>query len=189
MPKQWDLYPPDDVTDHSTGYQFYYHSHGDEKRKSSEHGHFHIYARTDGDRHQIDTAEEHAFLDRFGATPLDTATVNLLCVSLDSRGVPTHFFTVNRWVTGDRFVSAEATLRLLEGFRMTSSQAPTVSGLLVGLVQLFLLQITTLLNKRDEKLHDFLKRGKRSCILDDHRIELLTSVAIDVDRQIMLVAN
>lgn len=189
MPKQWEHYPPDDIVDHSTGYQYYYHSHGAEKRVSAEYGHFHIFARTDGGRHQIDVEAEQAFLDRLGAAPLDATTVNLLCVSFDARGVPTRFFTVNRWVTGDRLLSAEATLRLLEGFTMTSSQAPTVSSLLVGLIQLFLPQITTLLEKRDEKLYDFMKRGKRSGILEDQRIELLTSISINVDRQIMLVAN
>jgi hypothetical protein len=188
-PEQWAHYPEDDVIDPSTGFQYYYHSHAPDDRTCEEHGHFHLFARTDESGNEIDTDQERQFLSHFGASPNDAKTVSLLCLSLDARGVPAQFFTVNRWVTGDRFLDAASTLNLLDRFSITASPSSTVSPFLAAMIQLFWPQITNLLNKRDEKLLDFVKRGKRSGILEDQRTEVLTRVAIDVDEQLLLLAS
>jgi hypothetical protein len=186
-PEQWAHYPEDDVIDHTNGYQYFYHSHAPEDRSNSEHGHFHLFARTDVECNQIDEAKERDFLSQFGATPIDAVTGSLLCLSLNARGVPTKFFTVNRWVTGDRFFDAETTLGLLNRFSMTIAQPSTVNQFLAAMVQLFWPQIEQLLMKRDEKLFDSVKRGNRTRILEDKRTEILTSVPIDVDNQMMML--
>jgi hypothetical protein len=43
------------------------------------------------------------------------------------------------------------------------------------------------LMKRDEKLFDFVKPGNRTRILEDKRTEVLISVPIDVDNQMMML--
>jgi hypothetical protein len=186
-PEQWAHYPEGDVIDHTNGYQYFYHSHSPEERSNSEHGHFHLFARIDAGCNQIDEAKERDFLSRFGATPIDAGTGSLLCLSLDARGVPTKFFTVNRWVTGDRFFDAETTLGLLDRFSVTITQPPIVNQFLAAMVQLFWPQIEQLLVKRDEKLFNLVKHGNRTKIFEDKRTEVLTSVSIDVDKQMMML--
>lgn len=181
--------PNDGVVDAARAYEISYHLREAGEMPALEHGHFHLFACVDPASADIDAVGEQRFLDHFCARPDNAATIHLIAMSLNANGLPSRFFTVNRWVTNSRFLDAAATLRLLEQFRAASDQAPVASILLASMVQLFWPQITSLLNKRDEKLFDFVKRGRRSSILDDRRIEVLTEVAVDIDEQILLLTS
>ncbi len=190
VPRQWAHYPDDDVIDHASGYQFFYHSHSPEDRDASaEHGHFHVFARLDRHGDSIDLVAERDFLERLNEKrPADANTIHLLCVALDAKGVPTTLFTVNRWVTGGHFLGAESTLRLLSGFSVHTLHAPRIGKWLTALLVLFRPQIEHLLMERDKTLLGLAakrqKTGRKSGLLDDETVEMLSSVPIDIDLQI-----
>jgi len=189
-PKQWVHYPEDDVIDHSTGYQYFYHSHSPEDRQDSpEHGHFHLFARMDGEKHDIDANTEARFLDSLKSAPDRVSTnANLLCISLDAKGVPMSMFTVNRWVTEDNLLSASTTLALLKGFRMATPGFKIVNQWLEAILGLFWLEIVDLLVQRDLKLAALAsKRHPSDGLLEDKNIELLSETVIDIDYKIALL--
>lgn len=188
LPGQWTHYPEDDVIDRSSGYQYFYHSHAPEDRENSaEHGHFHLFARLDGEAHAIDAAAEQAFLHGIQGDAASGNTANLLCISLDARGVPTSLFTVNRWVTGDQFLSGPATLALLRGFTLQTEEHQLVNRWLKALVQLFWPQIETLMHQRDQALLHLIAEGKAQPLFDNPMVEVLSECTIDIDQQIGLL--
>lgn len=188
QPRQWEHYPHEDVIDSVHGYQYFYHSHAPEDREdAAEHGHFHLFARLDNALHVPDEAAEQAFLTGMAADAASGNTANLLCVSLNARGVPTSFFTVNRWVTGDQLLSAPATLALLRGFVLETQEFTLVNRWLKALLQLFWPQIETLLQQRDAALLRLIAEGKALPLLDNPMVEVLSECAIDIDQQIGLL--
>lgn len=188
FPKQWAHYPEDDVIDHSSGYQYFYHSHSPEDRlDSAEHGHFHLFARMDSGKHDVDANTEARFLDSLKAASVgqSTTTASLLCISLDAKGVPMSIFTVNRWVTGDHLLSASTTLTLLKGFRMATPGFETANKWLEAMLGLFWPQIVELLVQRDLRLAALAsERRSPSSLLEDPTIELLSDITVDIDHQI-----
>lgn len=186
-PKQWAHYPDDDVIDKRSGYQYFYHSHSpDDRPDAAEHGHFHLFARLDGGVHVIDAAREKRFLSRLNsAFAKDSKTASLLCVSLDASGVPTSLFTVNRWVTGDHLLSADATLALLKEFHLETPGFELISEWTQALIGLFWPQIVELLEQRDHKLECVIAAGHSNAdLLDDNGVELLSEYDIDIDQQV-----
>ena len=183
---QWEHYPADDVIDRETGYQYFYHCHAPASRTGGpEHGHFHVFARLDAGRHRLDERSEADFLALLGAGARPRhALAHLLAVALTPKGVPSALFTVNQWVTGDRVLSARAAVRALAGFEMRSAGDPLVNRWLAALIGLFRPQIGRLLAARDRRLLAAARARRREPLLEDRAIEVLSSVAIDVDRQL-----
>ncbi|OYV80097.1 MAG: hypothetical protein B7X47_03985 [Ferrovum sp. 34-44-207] len=186
VPRQWAHYPDDDVIDHASGYQFFYHSHSPEDRDAAgEHGHFHVFARQDMHRRDIDPGTEGDFLTHLnGEQPAQANTIHLLCVSLNAKGVPNALFTVNRWVTGDHLVSAATTLRLISNFTMQAKNGLKISKWLTALLTIFWPQIEQLLIERDKALMGLASNRLHAGLLEDESVELLSSVPIDIDQQI-----
>lgn len=190
FPKQWTHYPEDDVIDHSAGYQYFYHSHSPEDRQDSpEHGHFHLFARMDGGKHDIDTNTEASFLDSLkSVSGRQTANASLLCISLDSIGVPMSMFTVNRWVTEDQLLSASTTLSLLNDFHITTPGFEIVNRWLEAILGIFWSEIVELITRRDLRLATLARgRHQASSLLEDTAIEVLSETEIDIDRKIALL--
>jgi hypothetical protein len=190
LPRQWRHYPEDDIIDRSLGYQYFYHSHSPEDREAAEeHGHFHLFARMDDGLHFIDESAERHFLRRVGDEAAIANTASLLCISLDSRGVPASLFTTNRWVTGDHLFSAASTLQLISGFRIEAAGPLLVNHWIAAMVQLFWPQIEELLLKRDRTLARQARLRGRTGLLGDVKLEVLSSIPIDIDAQIALLED
>lgn len=186
-PKQWMHYPEDDVIDHQSGYQYFYHSHSPEDRPdSSEHGHFHLFSRVDGGVHLIDAKRERQFLKALkSSSAKKRKTVSLMCISLGAKGIPTSLFTVNRWVTGDHLLSADSTLALLKNFRVATPGFELINEWLQAMIGLFWSQIVDLLRQRDIQLKSLITNGHTDVnLLDDNAVELLSEFDVDIDRQV-----
>jgi hypothetical protein len=84
--ESWCHYPGEDVRDASTQLRFYYHCHPQSGSLPGEHGHFHVFVDSGG--------------------PRSRECSHLVAIALDAYGLPVRFFTVNRWVTGERWLSA-----------------------------------------------------------------------------------
>ncbi|MBA5604176.1 hypothetical protein H3H36_02210 [Duganella sp. FT3S] len=184
-PIQWEHYPADDVIDKALGYQFFYHSHSPLDRDPSlEHGHFHLFARMEQHAAGVDQLAEQRFLAALDAAPAkDASTVNLLCISVNETGVPIRLFTVNRWVTGGHLLSAEATLKLLDSFSVDTEHHRAVADWLKAMLVLFRSEIQRLLAQRDKTLRELALR-QTPLLLENESAEILSSMSIDIDRQI-----
>jgi hypothetical protein len=76
------------IKDELTGYQLFFHIH-----RQNEYGHFHTFAK-----------DENGDL------------VHLILVSMNKEGEPIGLATVNRWVTGDKYVQADVLKSLSEKY-------------------------------------------------------------------------
>src|SRR5690606_29005972 len=110
---EWDHYPAGDVYYHETHGQYDYHSHPPDQRFADEHGHFHTFLRPHGMPPGVRPAPVPNYVP-----PVDSndALSHLVAVAMDSRGLPVRLFTVNRWVTGETWYSAEDVIRMLPNF-------------------------------------------------------------------------
>lgn len=82
-------YPYDGgIKDDDTGCQLFFHIH-----RENEYGHFHTFATDDDDE-----------------------LVHLILISMNESGEPIGLSTVNRWVTGDKYVKADVLKMLADKF-------------------------------------------------------------------------
>ena len=82
-------YPYDGgIKDQKTGYQLFFHAH-----RENEYGHFHTFA-----------------------TNKKGDLVHLILISMNEEGKPIGLATVNRWVTGDKYVKAEVLKNMAENW-------------------------------------------------------------------------
>ena len=179
-PRQWHHYPEDDAIDEASGYQWFYHSHAPEDRPGAkEHGHFHLFARRQLWARRLQSKAEKAFSTLTGNPDQRVETRHLLAIGMDAKGVPINLFTVNSWVTGDLMLSAPGTERLLGALRLDTGH-PDIDAVLESVVALCLPEIRQLLAARDSALSTRPARG----VLAERGLEILSAVAIDLDRKL-----
>ena len=126
---RWHHYPHKDVTDALHHTRFFYHAHDQDDASVNEHGHFHVFARSDAGR-------------RFH---------HIVGISIDAFGMPQQLFLTNRWVTGEDWISAEAIAPKLQRFRCeVSGRMAPVAQWVSSMVQLYQTEIHALHRKRDD---------------------------------------
>lgn len=179
-PRQWRHYPDNDAIDTAHGYQWFYHSHSPEDRPGvDDHGHFHLFARRERWSSLSSTKREQEFSNRLRMARRQANTRHLICIGLDAKGIPTRFFTVNSWVTGDLMLSAATTVSLLE--QMALNTGFTVIDRVIGsMMSLFRREIRQLMAMRDDTLFS----QQSAEMLDDENLEVLSEVAIDIDAKL-----
>lgn len=181
-PKQWAHYPGDDAIDAKRHYQWYYHSHSPADRPgAAEHGHIHLFARTDARRSLIDVGVEAKFLKQLASEDSASKTRHLLAVGLSPVGVPISLFTTNRWVTGDQLLSSNSSLRLLQSISMDTGNSG-IDQMICSLLRLLQPKLASLFRKRDRTLFARARRGPGA--LDDESVEVLSEIPINLDRAI-----
>lgn len=171
----WDHYPPDDAVDDQTGARWFYHAHPPEERDAGEHGHFHLFLDRD------------AFGDLSPrAKPVDpdapdARVVHIAALSIDLAGLPTKLFTVNRWVTDEWLYDASLILERLAYFDVGNAADgdPLVNRWLTAAVATFTPEIEQILAARDHAL-----ASASSAFFEDRSAEILSSVAVDLQRSV-----
>jgi hypothetical protein len=181
-PVQWVHYPEDDAIDARNGYQWFYHSHSPADRAASgEHGHVHLFARSDGSGARFETGEEREFLAPLGGTPTAAATRHLISIGMSPVGVPISLFTVNRWVTGDQLLSSPRTVALLHCLKLATGH-PEIDLMLSALLRLYAADVVQLIRQRDNRLAE--RAGAGPGTLDDVSLEVLSELSLNVDERI-----
>jgi hypothetical protein len=183
MPRQWSHYPEDDAIDQRSGFHWFYHSHSPEDRPgASEHGHIHLFARRKLWSRRLRSASEINFAKWTGEPAATENTRHLLTIGFDAKGIPTTLFTVNSWVTGDRMLGADLTVKLLAAMELdTGNEA--VDTVLESLVRICRIEIRQLLDQRDKTLREW--QGDN--VLSDEKLELLSEIVINVDAKLSLL--
>jgi hypothetical protein len=192
----WRHYPNGEVYDPLSHAQYFYHVHPTDRRPPREHGHFHTFLRAEGMPSGAvplvlpETAVAEA------ATPPQAAPLkrgardevsHLVAISLDAQGEPIRLFTTNRWVTGETWYQAGDVIAMLDRFAIANPTAVR-DRWLVAVMQLFRPQIAVLLRQRDETV--LARRWRqRANVLEDPRLEVTSSIEIDLGSQLAFLAR
>ncbi len=154
-PAAWQHYPHQDLIDPATGAQAYYHRHAPGERPETEHGHFHLFMRTDRLRDRPRPLLPPPAAD--GATTDGTRDAARLChlvaIGLSATGRPCSVFTTNQWVTGEAWYATADVLWLLDRFRLhTGDGDPLIGDWLTAVVGLLRGPIVSVIRGRDAAL-------------------------------------
>lgn len=170
---EWDHYPDNDVRDNKNASQYFYHAHTGLQRPFDEHGHFHLFVH----------AEEMGL--RKANPRFNPAPAHLVAVSMNAQGLPSGFFTVNRWVTKGPWLTFDQCEYGLKHFRVTGRQGKKeINSFLTSLVQMYFPHIMTLLKQRDHIMQTLSAERDRRTVFADHTIEVLNYLPIDLMRDI-----
>jgi hypothetical protein len=189
----WRHYPAGDAYDPASHAQYFYHAHPPDGRQPREKGHFHTFLRAEGMPAGVAplVLPEAAVAD--AAPPPQAAPVHrgsraevshLVAISLDAEGEPIRVFTTNRWVTGETWYRAEDVLAMLDRFTFAASApAPLCDRWLVAVMALFRPQIAAVLRERDLTVMAW-RRRRRASVFEDPRLEITSSLDIDLEAQL-----
>lgn len=159
-------YPTGDVYDLSSHAQFYYHSHRD-----GEFGHIHLFQRPRGMPRGLAPA---------AATGDADAPCHLIAVGFGAWGEAVELFTTNRWVTGEAWYRAGAVKTMVDELRLAPSGPwAGIAGWLAALVAFYAPLIRVLVDERDRTVEDWRRTHPGRDELDDERLEITSSRAID----------
>jgi hypothetical protein len=198
----WRHYPDGEVYDAVSHAQYFFHRHpepvGTGFGQPAEPGHFHLFLRGDGMPAGItplllpEIAIANAPLPPQSAPARRGArdeVCHLVAVALDRRGEPVRLFTTNRWVTGETWYSADDMVAMLGRFRLHGDHpSALVNRWLGALVRLFERDIAELLRVRDRVIRERRWRW-RSNVLEDPRLEIASSLDIDLDARLAAVVQ
>ncbi|HEV2162879.1 MAG TPA: hypothetical protein VGR52_11700 [Stellaceae bacterium] len=201
----WRHYPAGDVYDPATHAQYFYHAHPPQPRAAvhDEHGHFHAFLRARGlksDARPLVMPElaiaGHPALPAQAAPSAPAPAgepnapwIHLAAIAMDRAGQPLRLFTTNRWVTGETWYAAADIAASLDRFVIDGEQASPLDRWLTAMFGLFRPTVARLLAERDVAVMDFRRRRRGKVhVLEDRRLEITSSAAIDVDAEIRRIA-
>ena len=210
----WRHYPEGEVYDPASHSQYFYHRHpgrhpgparmrpagkpAEKPGAKIEHGHFHLFLRGEGIPAGItpllmpELAVANAPAPRQSA-PLKRGSSDEVChiaaLAVDRRGDPIRLFTTNRWVTGETWYRADDVIAMLDRFRVAGNHPSALLNRWVGaLVRLFQPEIAALLRERDKAILEQRWR-RRGNVLEDLRLEITSSLDIDLDARLAAVEH
>lgn len=184
---EWDHYPKGDVFDSKTQSQFYYHAHAADRRFPGEHGHFHTFLRPRGMPDGVAPADVPDFVPP--ADP-DDALSHLVAISMDKNGLPVRLFTVNRWVTGEAWYTAENVVAMLDRFDIDHTRpSRPLNRWITNMLRLFRPQIVDLIRQRDRVVADWQRRRPARNVFEDRELEVTSHVEISIDDQMEAIAR
>ncbi|MDH7603698.1 MAG: hypothetical protein QHH13_02240 [Melioribacter sp.] len=147
-------YPTDEgIKDEVSGCQLFFHIH-----RPNEYGHFHTFA-----------------LDENGEL------VHLILISMSEDGKPIALATVNRWVTGDKYVKADILKKLADNFYVAPSlfHDKRIIEFVNYIFKSYRDEIFELFDKRDEWIKNYVNENFREPF-EDRDYEILSYRKIDL---------
>lgn len=141
-------YPYDGgIKDEQTGYQLFFHAH-----REDEYGHFHTFAK------------DH-----------DGNLIHLVLVSMNDKGELIGLATVNRWVTGDKYVKAERLKELSKTFHINPNlyKDERVIEFVNYIFKAYESEIEELFDQRDQWITDYVQTYYREPF-EDRDFEILS---------------
>ena len=194
---EWRHYPEGEAYDPKSHSQYFFHAHPAAGRPAAEQGHFHTFLRAEGMPigiaplllPELAVADVPALPPQ--APPLKRGTrdevSHLIAIAIDLRGEPIRLFTTNRWVTGEAWYRADDVIRMLDRFAITAEEPSAVLNRWIGaMIGLFRPQIAALLRARDDTVMAW-RRRRRTHVFEDHRLEVTSSLDIELDAQLAFV--
>ena len=138
----------------------YYHCHAAPNKQMNEHGHFHIFARPRDEIHN------------------SNAWTHLVALAMDNMGQPLSWFTVNHWVTGKTWKSANELNVLLENLPIVRDASLTEQWL-IAMLGFYRTNIQVLLENRDIQVNK-IKNETGTDISEDRNYYELSTRSINL---------
>jgi hypothetical protein len=193
----WRHYPDGEVYDPKSHAQYFFHAHPANGRPALECGHFHTFLRGEGMPQGVaplllpELAVADVAKPPPQAAPIKRGTrdevSHLIAIAIDIRGEPVRLFTTNRWVTGETWYRADDVIRMLDRFAVAEVEPSEVlNRWLSAIMRLFRPQIAALLRARDDSVMAW-RRRRRTQVFEDPRLEVTSSLDIDLDMQFTLL--
>jgi len=109
-----------------------------------------------------------------------------VAIAMDQRGAPTQLFTTNRWVTGETWYAAADVCAMLDRFVIDLARPSwLVNRWITAMFRLFKPQMAMLLLARDAAIMSWRRRHRGKIhVFEDRRLEVTSTLEIDLDRQI-----
>ena len=154
-----------------SGWRAYYHCHPASRagnhRFHGEHGHFHFFA-------QLQQQPE--------------LWSHLAALAMDNMGQPLGWFTVNHWVAGENWASAEILIKQLENIsfprylaeKETHNKYALVEQWLLSFLVLSIDKIKTILEQRDKILNQYQDEQPGKDVKADKEIYLLSEIPVNI---------
>lgn len=139
----------------SETWRAYYHCHAAPNKLMNEHGHFHIFARLEDEIHN------------------SQAWSHIVALAMDNMGQPLSWFTVNHWVTGKTWKSANELNILLENLPIVRDES-LVEQWLIAMLRFYRANIQELLENRDAQIIVLKRRTGKEILEDSNYYELST---------------
>ncbi len=147
-------YPYDGgIKDEQTGYQLFFHAH-----RENEYGHFHTFAKDN-----------------------DGNLIHLVLISMNDKGELIGLATVNRWVTGDKYVKADRLKELSKTFQINPKlyKDERVIKFVNYVFKAYKSEIEELFDKRDQWIKNYAQTYYREPF-EDREFEILSSKTISL---------
>lgn len=168
-------YPDPQLSFSNMGLRAYYHCHTASTRPDAEHGHFHIFLRTNV---------------RSDASSEKTQWSHLAGLSMDSLGQPLRWFTVNHWVTGETWSNADQLEKKLDALLEKESKGlKLIEQWLLAMMEFYKQTLKETLTKRDQQIKTFAQEQGIYKTLQDRSIYLLSHQKIDLFNDMKSLAN
>lgn len=174
-------YPAGDRIDKKSGGQYFYHCHR-EDFETTEHGHFHCFLRYKYIPKRIKPLMVSDW-DRY----IDNPMTHLVAIGMSQQGMPIRLFSVNRWVTSEIWYDSVHTPYFIKHFQMNVNDQSYWSILdkwVEGMLHLFLPQISWLNAQRDQIIQLHQQKNLEDNIFLNKELEELSSIQIDLQKQI-----
>jgi hypothetical protein len=200
---EWSHYPQGDVYDPLSHAQYFYHAHPPEQRTDPEHGHFHTFLRPRG----MAPGTRPLIMPELAIADAPSAPVappvpqpnqgadndelsHLVAIAVSETGEPVRLFTTNRWVTGETWYAAADVAAMLDRFAIDLARPSwPLNRWLTAMFRLFRPQMVALVHARDAAVMSFRRRRRGKVhVFEDRRLEVPSTVEIDIDEQVHRVA-
>lgn len=179
---EYNHYPDEDVYDHDSHAQYYYHAH---RGEIGEHGHFHTFLRPRGMPIGVKPINHAATVPWPQG---DEALSHLVAIAMDSYGYPTGLFTTNRWVTAEAWYPAEQIIQMLDYFVIDHAYPSwPVNRWISALFILFRPHISALLLQRDKTLSDWANTHPQRDVFEDRQLDVCSQLIISVEDTMLAV--
>jgi len=154
-------YPVSRLSFAQQGLRAFYHCHDSVQRPANEHGHFHLFVCADV---EADIA----------------AWAHLAALAMDDHGQPIQWFSVNRWVTGGQWLTADTLVRLLSPMSLDTNML-LVEQWLLALLKVCQAQLQQLLIQRDKVLTQLMSTSiNEEAIWQDRRYYEFSKSPVDL---------
>ncbi len=142
------------IKDERTNCAFYFHAH-----RKNEYGHFHTFIYDN-----------------------DGKPIHLVLISMDEKGKPVAIATVNRWVTGDKYVPAKILKEKLKDFFISPSlfKEPRLIEFVNSFLRVYKKEIFELFDERDKWIDNYAANFFREPF-EDRRFEILSYKIISLN--------
>ena len=141
------------IVDPKTNSRVFFHTH-----RKNEYGHFHTFVEDDNGN-----------------------LIHLVLISMNKKGEPIGLSTVNRWVTGDKYVNSEELKLHFEKFKINKFlfKEERVLEFIENLFKAYKKEIFTLFEERDTWIKNYVNTYYNEPF-EDRKFEVLSSIKIDV---------